>query len=119
LAKLLLGFGVKEPEGEHIDLLRSVVFSETPSAYGVFPGNVLVGRRYDTIVRLEELPPLETYILSCPGETAIPELGMKVICRKPEGDGLLVRIKGQLILRSRKEGDTIRLSGGTKTLKNC
>ena len=116
-AKLLLGFGVKEPEGEHIDLLRSVVFSENPSAYGVFPGNVLVGRRYDTIVRLEELPPLETYILSCPGETAIPELGMKVICRKPEGDGLLVRIKGQLILRSRKEGDTIRLSGGTKTLK--
>lgn len=117
LAKLLQGFGVKEPEGEHIDLLRSVVFSENPSAHGVFPGNVLVGRRYDTIVRLEELPPLETYLLSCPGETMIPELGMKVICRKPEGDGLLVRIEGQLILRSRKEGDTIRLSGGTKTLK--
>ena len=116
-AKLLQGFGVKEPEGEHIDLLRSVVFSENPSAYGIFPGNVLVGRRYDAIVRLEELPPLETYILSCPGETAIPELGLKVICRKPEGDGLLVRVEGQLILRSRKEGDTIRLPGGTKTLK--
>ena len=116
-AKLLQRFGVKEPEGEHIDLLRSVVFSENPSAYGIFPGGVLVGRRYDTIVALEELPPLETYILSCPGETAIPELGMKVICRKPEGDGLLVHVEGQLILRSRKEGDTIRLPGGTKTLK--
>ena len=117
LAKLLLGFGVKEPEGEHVDLLRSVVFSENPSAYGVFPGNVLVGRRYDTIVALEELPPLGTYVLPCPGETVIPELGMKVICRKPEGDGLLVRVEGQLILRSRKEGDTIRLPGGTKSLK--
>lgn len=117
LAKLLLGFGVKEPEGEHIDLLRSVVFSENPSAYGVFPGGVLVGRRYDTITMLQELPPLGTYVLPCPGETVIPELGMKVICRKPEGDGLLVHIEGQLILRCRKEGDTIRLPGGTKSLK--
>ena len=117
LTKLLLGFGVKEPEGEHIDLLRSVVFSENPSAYGVFPGGVLVGRCYDTITMLQELPPLGTYVLPCPGETVIPELGMKVICRKPEGDGLLVHIEGQLILRSRKEGDTIRLSGGTKSLK--
>ena len=119
LAKLLTGFGVKEPEGEHIDLLRSIVCSSNPSAYGVFPGNVLVGRRYDTIVKLEELPPLGTYVLRCPGETEIPELGMKVICRGPgeESRGLLVRAGEELTLRSREEGDTIRLPGGTKTLK--
>ena len=117
LAKLLIGFGVKEPEGEHIDLLRSVVFSENPSAHGVFPGNILVGRCYDTIVKLEELPPLGTYVLPCPGERMIPELGMKVICRKPEREGLLVHVEGTLILRSRAEGDAIRLPGGTKTLK--
>ena len=119
LAKLLTGFGVKEPEGEHIDLLRSIVCSSNPSAYGVFPGNVLVGRRYDTIVKLEELPPLGTYVLRCPGETEIPELGMKVICRRPEDkkEGILVYADGELILRSRQEGDAIHLPGGTKTLK--
>ena len=119
LAKLLIGFGVKEPEGEHIDLLRSVVYSENPSAYGAFPGNILVGRRYDTILALEELPPLGMYELHCPGETVIPEMRMKVICRKPheKPEGLLLRAGEKLILRSRKEGDTIHLPGGTKTLK--
>ena len=119
LVKLLIGFGVKEPEEVHIDLLRSVVFSESPSAYGVFPGNVLIGRRYGSVAVLEELPPLATYELLCPGETEIPELAMKVICRRPGGEprGLLLRAGEKLTLRSRKEGDTIRLPGGTKTLK--
>jgi len=119
LAKLLVSFGVKEPEGEHIELLRRVVCSENPSAYGVFPGNVLVGRRYDTVVSLEELPPLETYALVCPGETVIPELGMKAVCRRPGAvtEGLLLRAGETLTLRSRKEGDRIQLPGGTKTLK--
>jgi len=118
-AKLLVSFGVKEPEREHIELLRSVVCSENPSAYGVFPGNVLVGRQYEKLVKLEQLPPLKTYVLSCPCEQEIPELGLKVICRRPEEktEGLLLQAGENLILRSRKEGDTIQLPGGTKTLK--
>ena len=118
-AKLLVSFGVKEPEGEHIDLLRRVVYSENPSAYGEFPGNITVGRQYDELVKLEELPPLQTRLLCSPGETEIPELGIKVICRRPESgaEGILVHADGELILRSRKEGDAIRLPGGTKTLK--
>ena len=119
LGKLLVSFGVKEPEAEHIELIRKVLYSENPSAYAAFPGNILIGRRYDTLVKLEELPALGTYLLCCPGETVIPELGLKVICRKPvdRGEGLRVRTGEGLILRSRHEGDTIRLSGGTKTLK--
>lgn len=118
LSKLLVTFGVKEPEAEHVELLRRIVNSENPSASGQFPGAV-IGRQYDRLVKLEEQPKLGTYFLNCPGETVIPELGIKVICTEAmeEYSGFLVYVEGSLILRSRAEGDTIQLSGGTKTLK--
>ena len=118
-AKLLVAFGVKEPEAEHIALLRRVVCSDNPSAYGIFPGNVLVGRKYDKVVKLDTLPPLGEYSLCCPGETVIPELNIRVFCRRPgeTPEGLLFRAGEELTLRGRREGDTIRLPGGTKSLK--
>ena len=119
LGKLLLNFGVKEPERIHIDQLRRILLSENPSAYGEFPGGILVGRQYDRLVKLESLPDLGEYPLQCPGETEIPELGLKVICKVPSeaSSGHLVRTCGALMLRSRREGDRITLSGGTTTLK--
>lgn len=119
LAKLLVHFGVKEPEAEHIAFLRRIVCSDNPSACGEFPGNVILGRQYHRLVKLEVLPELGTYVLNCPGETYIPELGVKVICRQPDGraEGLALYSGGGLTLRSRRPGDTITLSGGTKSLK--
>ena len=117
LGKLLISFGVKEPEAEHVELLRKILYSDQPSAYGLFPGGVAVGRRYDTLVKLEQLPALSVHPLSVPGETAIPELGMKVICRPISGEGIPLRLGENPVIRSREEGDSIRLSGGTKTLK--
>ena len=119
LAKLLVDFGVKEPEGEHIDLLRRIVYSENPSASGEFPGRITVGRQYHRLVRLEKQPCVRTNALQCPGQTLIPELGMKVICREPNenAEGMRVHLYGTPILRSRREGDSITLQGGTKTLK--
>ena len=119
LGKLLVSFAVKEPEAEHIALLSKVLYSDSPSAYAAFPGDILIGRRYDRLVKLEELPPLHPHLLNCPGETVIPELGIKVRCTAPNGrgEGLLLRTGEHLVLRSRLEGDTIRLPGGTKTLK--
>lgn len=120
LRKLLIQFGVKEPEREHIDLLRQLVDSHNPSASGEFPGGVTIARQYQHLIKLEEQPPLQTHVLCCPGETLIPELGIKVICttiRDAAEGSILVKVQGDLYLRSRKEGDTIVLSGGTKTLK--
>ena len=100
-------------------MLQRIVLSENPSAYGEFPGDILVGRHYDRLVKLEALPDLGEYPLSCPGETQIPELNLKVICKEPSeaANGWLVRTCGGLVLRSRMEGDRITLSGGTTTLK--
>ena len=119
LAKLLICFGVKELEGEHIDLLRRIVDSANPSAYGAFPGKITIGRCYGNIVKMEKLPPLGEHVLNCPGQTEIPELGMVVTCRKPADDpeGMLLHLYGAPVLRSRREGDRITLSGGTKSLK--
>ena len=115
LQKLLVSFGVREPEAQHIALLRRLVCSDNPSAAGEFPGGVVIGREYGTLVKLEKGEKLGTYALNCPGETEIPELGIRVTCQS--GEGIPVCVKGSLVLRSRQEGDTIRLSCGTRTLK--
>ena len=118
LSKLLVEFGVKEPEAEHVELLRRIVKSENPSARGQFPGAVL-GRHYDQLVKLEETELLGCCVIPYPGETLLPEWGVKVICSDPKDgrNGYPVHIQGELILRSRAEGDIIKLPGGTKTLK--
>ena len=119
LGKVLVNYGVKEPERVHIRQLQQIVMSENPSAYGEFPGGILIGREYGRLVRLEALPNLETHKLQCPGETEISELGIKVICRKPaeNASGYLVNTAGNLVLRSRAEGDRMQLPGGSTSLK--
>ena len=114
LRKLLLAFGVKEPEAEHVQLLRKLVYSQNPSASGAFPGGILIGREYDRLLLREESVPIPAYVLQNPGETVIPELGIRVVCGN---EGTPVHGMGTLILRSREAGDTIRLSCGTKQLK--
>ena len=118
LRKLLNDFGVSEPEAEHVELLRRLVYSENPSAGGDFPGNIRITRQYGSLVKEELSPALGEHLLSCPGVTAIPELGLRVICREaPCDQGIPVFIRGKLFLRSRREGDSIRCPGGTKSLK--
>jgi len=119
LAKLLVHFGVKEPEGEHIELLRKIVCSGNPSAWGVFPGRIVLRRNYGNLEKQEQLPALESHLLAVPGQTRIPELGIKVVCREDlsEPADFFVHVQGSLVLRSRKEGDSIKLPGGTKSLK--
>ena len=115
LQKILLRFGVKEPEGQHVELLRKILYSRNPSSRGAFPGKVIIGREYDNLIALHEETPVGMWVLNCPGRTEIPELGICVICGEEEGTPVFV--SGSLVMRSRREGDTIRLSCGTKRLK--
>lgn len=117
LAAYLEDCGVIEPEREHILLAESLIFSENPSACGDFPGGVRISRCYDRLsvsTQQEELP---VTALACPGVTDIP--GFRVHCT-PASDmsqGAAVKPEGSLVLRSRMSGDTMRLPGGTKSLK--
>ncbi len=112
--------GVKEPERSHIRLAESLVFSDRPSARGNFPGGVTVCRRYDRLEVLRLSCPLEEMLLPCPGQIELS--GYRISCRPAEQivntqTTFTVQPRGNVILRSRREGDSIRLPGGTKSLK--
>jgi len=112
--------GVKEPEDAHIVLAESLVFSDKPSARASLPGGVTIAREYDALVWLPRREELEETILPCPGEVQLP--GLRITCepateRINTPDAFTVCPVGQIRLRARKSGDSIRLSGGTKSLK--
>ena len=114
--------GVKEPEADHVALAESLVFSEKPSARADFPGGVAICRNYDRLQRLPDVATFAPLELPCPGQIMIPELGLQVFCTpaektQNEPEQFTVSPVGKIILRPRNSGDSIRLSGGTKTLK--
>lgn len=120
LERFLKSSGVKEPEAGHLKQAEDLVFSENPSAFARFPGAITVCRRYDILTVHTPALPLEPALLSCPGRV---EMGQWVIeCAPAEqivntADIFTVRVHGPVSVRSRRSGDAIRLSGGTKTLK--
>ena len=120
LEQFLKKNGVREPEQIHISAAEGLVFSGKPSAKANFPGGVTIARQYDRLVVLEEDSPLEAVVLPNPGMAELP--GLQVICepaKEPVNtpDAFTVSPVGVITLRPRQPGDTIRLSGGTKSLK--
>ena len=106
LERFLKESGVKEPEAEHIALAEALVFSDNPSARGNFPGGVTISRNYDMLEVPAEPKMHNLQIVCTPAESIIntPEI-------------FTVQPVGDVFIRSRRAGDTIRLSGGTKSLK--
>ena len=112
LEQLLRSWGVPEPEKRHIDQLNALVFSDSPSAHARFPGNVTVTRDYEFLRLRNTAAAPEPVQLSCPGEVTWGEY--RIACT-PAEQGLVP--KGTMVIRSRRPGDEIRRSGGTKSLK--
>lgn len=120
LERFLKDCGVREPEDTHIALAESLLFTNKPSARVRLPGDVTIGRNYD---RLEAIPLRETpadVALTCPGEADFGDF--HVVCAPAQTiqntpDTLTVAPRGPLMLTSRREGDALRLSGGTKSVK--
>lgn len=120
LERFLKDSGIREPEASHIARLEALVFSEKPSARADFPGGVTIARNYDA---LEVLPPeadRATPELTCPGEVLWN--GYRIVCRPADTlengtASFTVCPRGAMVIRAREAGDTIRLSGGTKSLK--
>ena len=114
LEQFLKRSGVREPEASHIAQAESLVFSEKPSAFARFPGGIVIGRNYGLLtVQGDEKPP-EPMELPVPGSIL---WGDYRITASETGEGERIYPRGPVTVRSRQSGDTIRLSGGTKTLK--
>lgn len=119
MAAFLRFCGVKEPDGAHIALIRSLVNSQKPSASADLPSGIRICRRYDRLVRAER-GALAEIPLNVPGVTEIP--GYRVICEETESgesgsQEFFLQVRGTVLVRSRKTGDKIRLKGGTRSLK--
>ena len=98
--------GVREPEAAHIQLLESLVFSKNPSAKANFPGGITVGRNYGLLEVVPASQPLNSEILCCEATEIVNTQ-----------DLFTVHPVGKVFVRSRQSGDTIRLPGGTKSIK--
>ena len=120
LERFLKENGVAEPESEHLLLADALVFSKRPSARVTLPGGMLLYRQYDKLLcgKAQEAP--EEIAISCPGAVGFGDF--EISCTKAKEivnrkDCFTVTIQGSLKVRSRRSGDEIRLSGGTKSLK--
>ena len=120
LENFLKTSGVREPEAVHIARVEALLYSDKPSAKADLPGGICIARNYGRLEARQEMPALDRICLTCPGTA---EVGEYVIsCRMADQiiqseDTFTVLPQGELILRSRESGDSIRLSGGTKSLK--
>ena len=118
--RFLKDCGVKEPEAEHRLLAESLVFSQRPSAFARFPGNVELYRQYDLLLcRQHDTVPEET-TLSCPGTANFGDYAL--VCKEATSivntpNVFTVSDCGDILIRSRRIGDKLRTSGGTKSLK--
>lgn len=122
LTAFLQQCGVKEPASEHIALLQELVFSDNPSASGDLPGGITVCRQYDRLIKAEKQAPLQSKRLTCPGSLEFPNLGIRIVCKPAEKNELqwnrfTVYPRGEVTVRARRTGDTMRLQGGTKSVK--
>ncbi len=116
LANMLEENGVKEPEAEHIALAERIVMSDKPSAKGDFSGGITMQRVYDSIsfFSRQELPTAQP--LPCPGSVMFGDVCVTAQTTPIDG-GFCVASQGSMTVRPRQAGDTIRLCGGSKTLK--
>jgi len=122
LAEFLKYCGVKEPDAAHIAQAEALLCSENPSAKAFFPGNVTLCRQYGKLVRSEAMQPLKTIALQNPGRTELTELNLAILCSPAEiiintQDTFTVSVGDTLVVRCRQMGDSLRLPGGTKSLK--
>jgi tRNA(Ile)-lysidine synthase len=116
IAEFLKASGVKEPDSDHISLVRAVALSQKPSARASLPGGIVVQRRYDRLVTLNGEQTPAAQILPCPGRVTFGNC--TVVCEPAEpGEPDAVCPVGVMTVRSRKSGDSLRLPGGSKTLK--
>ena len=120
IEKFLKENGVREPEQTHINQVEALLYSEKPSARASLPGGITVARQYDALTVLTQGAQLERTLLNCPGVTQIP--GLRITCQAADTlvntpDTFTVVPQGEVFLRSRRSGDRIRLSGGSKSLK--
>ena len=116
LERFLKKSGVREPEKTHIAQAEALVFAEKPSAFARCPGGVTIARNYGKLEVRREDAPLAPVTLEVPGTVIWGDYRITAE-EAAEPDAYTVYPCGTIKVRSRLSGDSIRLLGGTKSLK--
>ena len=120
LSQMLIFAGVKEPEESHIAAMEKLVFSQNPSARAAFPGGVAITRNYNALQTMGESDTLAKQVLTCPGEYVFSGMKLKLLpndSAERTKTSFAFTPKGEIVVRARQSGDTLRLLGGTKSVK--
>ena len=120
LENLLKKWGVWEPESRHIAMTDALVFSENPSARANFPGGITIERCYDQLRRESGYTISEILPISGPGSYRWGSWTLTVEEATDLTQGthsFVLQAARGLCLRPRVSGDSLRLPGGTKSLK--
>ena len=122
------------PSMVHLEQIVSIARGEAPSASVHLPGGVIVHRVYSDILfayssEQEQLPPLAEAAFVPEGETPLPDSPWKLSCRRTVCPSAEQEVRGEvylavascgagIVVRPRKEGDSLALAGRkTKSLK--
>lgn len=122
IARFLKEQGVREPEEVHILAVEGLLTASNPSARVDLPGNITIGRVYNRLARMEAEQIPGGVGLSCPGEAIFGTFRIRCFPAEElrnDAAAFTVVPQGALRVRSRREGDSLRLTGGTKTLKKA
>ncbi len=122
LEHLLKESGMPEPNASHIAQAQTLVQTQRPSAFSVFPGGVILRRNYDRLESGRNPVILESAELPISGSVILESIGLQVSCESTEHfvntpHEFTVCPVGKMMIRCRQSGDEIRLPGGTKSLK--
>ncbi len=121
LRRFLEDAGLRDVSGAHLDAVCALLHSG-PSAKLSLPGGLTVRRVYGVLTaQTPDLPPFSPFLLPLPGEAAL-SAGRSLVCAgplsfHPELSGMVLKLEAPPLVRPRREGDRLRLSGGSKTLK--
>lgn len=121
LRRLLENAGLRDVTAAHLEGAEALLQSG-PSARLDFPGGVTLRRIYALVTaQTEDWGSFAPVPLPVPGETSLSG-GRTLQCNGPLSfdsklPGLLVKPPGPLLVRPRRKGDRMRLSGGEKSLK--
>ena len=99
-----------------------MIFSPKPSAVADFPGGIRLRRNYTRLEKEEKKETVLPIRLPCPGAVEYPELNLRIVCVPAtesvlQWDRFTVITKGEIWIRGRASGDSMRLQGGKKSLK--
>lgn len=116
-----------ELAARHIESVCALILGSDPAAGVDLPGGLRAERRYDTLCLCPAAPAgsFPPTVLQIPGVTAIPALGLQISCQVAQTqdfdtipcDFAVHYSGGEITVRPRATGDTMRLSGGSRSLK--